>query len=323
MRRGSRAAGLFGSGAMVALLLLFPLASAGSSVQSPTWSGTWSTNYGTMTLTQQGDRVEGKYTHDQGHLVGRATGPLLVGTWDEAPTRTGPGDAGRIEFKLADGGKSFTGRWDYANDAQPLGRSGWTGTCSSGPCRQNTAQNSCRRPSSVGQTPKCRYKISWVFTQGGRRPAGMPTWVFDVATAGRGSAELEGNVEMTNRLKEPTARVVRTMEITKLDPDTGIAIQDVKLVFRVSDAPVAIASLGGKAKTVHVAGLELAASDDPLCSASDEKRRSATVTLRDGGDVGVDVIHLRVNGCPHHTATFRGSIGPRSAVKVAIVVKPI
>ena len=132
----------------------------------------------------------------------------------------------------------------------------------------------------------------------------------------------EGYDEKRNRLPEATARVVRTLEITKPDPDTGSAIQEVRLVFRVPDAPLAILGLAGKAKTLHV-GLELAASDDPLCSASDENRRSATLTIRDGGGVGVDVIHLRVNGCPHHTAQFTGSIGPRSAVKVAIVVKSL
>ena len=66
------------------------------------WTGTWSTDFGTMLLVQSGSRVTGSYTHDQGRLDGAlsSTGRVFTGTWTEAPTRAGPIDAGTFEFQL-------------------------------------------------------------------------------------------------------------------------------------------------------------------------------------------------------------------------------
>ena len=185
------------------------------------------------------------------------------------------------------------------------------------------AENRCRKPSAVGQTPECKYKVSWVFTQGGRRPAGMPEWVTDVLTAGRGSGEVDG-IDGSQNLEKFNTRVVRTMEIAKPDPDTGITIEDVTLRFVATPdrgAKFGPASTGGFAVSIP---LELIGSDDPLC-ARDRRNGSArtgSLLLVDGRDTGKDLVSLSVAGCPHHSAIFRGSVGPKSAVKVAIVVKP-
>jgi hypothetical protein len=94
------------------------------------WTGTWSTDFGTMLLTQSGSHVTGSYTHDQGRLDGTlsSTGRVFTGTWNEAPTRTGPVDAGAFEFELNPDDRSFTGRWNYAKDAAGSWRGTWRGS---------------------------------------------------------------------------------------------------------------------------------------------------------------------------------------------------
>jgi hypothetical protein len=94
------------------------------------WTGTWSTTFGTMRLTQSDVTVSGDYEHDQGQIRGTVTGRVLSGTWDEAPSRQPPGDAGEIEFTMADDCQSFTGRWRYdsGGDWQP----GWDGQLEGG-----------------------------------------------------------------------------------------------------------------------------------------------------------------------------------------------
>lgn len=67
------------------------------------------------------------YTHDQGRISGTLNaatfsvepvgGNVFAGTWNEAPTRTGPNDAGPVEFKATRDGKSFKGRRAYAGSA--------------------------------------------------------------------------------------------------------------------------------------------------------------------------------------------------------------
>jgi len=121
----------------VALLLTFPLVSFGLAHVEKTWSGTWSTNFNSMTLKQTGGSVEGTYEYDEGHIQGAAIGNVFKGRWDEAPTRTGPNDAGPFEFTMSSDGKSFTGRWRHDGDSGWAGS--WNGTCSAGLCRTNGA----------------------------------------------------------------------------------------------------------------------------------------------------------------------------------------
>jgi hypothetical protein len=175
----------------------------------------------------------------------------------------------------------------------------------------------CRKPSAVGRSSDCKYRLNWIATQGGRRPKGMPAWVTDVATVGTGSVVYtEG--DDGNDVKTATARVVRTMEIARNDPDTGVTVDEVKLVFRASKPPRVRV---GATKTLFM-DLDLIASTDPFCP--DEvggKPREASIFVAESSRV-YDVLTLHVVRCAHHNATFKGSKGPNSAVKVAIERKP-
>lgn len=89
------------------------------------WTGTWSTNWGTMTLKQKGDVVTGTYEWDNGKITAKAKGNQLIGDWTETPTRKTPNDAGQVIFTMNKGAKTFAGKWRY-------GKTGtwgeWTGT---------------------------------------------------------------------------------------------------------------------------------------------------------------------------------------------------
>jgi len=112
-----------------------PVGSFGSSSAEDAWSGTWSTNFNEMRLTQTGSRVEGKYDYDDGHLTGTVTGNTLEGRWDAAPSRKGA-DAGPFKFTMGESGRSSTGTWRHeSNPTEALGS--WNGTCTGGPCLQN------------------------------------------------------------------------------------------------------------------------------------------------------------------------------------------
>jgi hypothetical protein len=88
------------------------------------FTGAWNTDYGTLTLVQEGEQVTGEYSHDGGTIEGTVIGNVLKGTWSEAPTRQPPDDAGEIEFQLNPQGTSFTGRWRYDSSGE---WKGWNG----------------------------------------------------------------------------------------------------------------------------------------------------------------------------------------------------
>ena len=108
------------------LILLIPAALA-AQTSICDWSGTWSTNWGSMQLTQVGDSVWGTYTHDGGRINGKVTGNTLAGLWTEAPTYSVGSDGGKISFTLSADCKSFAGGWRYGVDGNDL-PGGWTGT---------------------------------------------------------------------------------------------------------------------------------------------------------------------------------------------------
>lgn len=91
------------------------------------FTGTWSSNWGTMTLKAEGLSVTGQYTHDAGRIsaVLSADGRTMTGTWSEAPSYSPPTDAGRMTFSLSADGRSLTGQWGYGDN---LTGGGWTGT---------------------------------------------------------------------------------------------------------------------------------------------------------------------------------------------------
>jgi hypothetical protein len=89
------------------------------------WTGTWDTEFGLMRLTQSGDTVSGDYDWDQGQISGRVIGDTLSGTWNEAPSRQPPTDAGGVELTMRGDCQSFTGRWRYGSSE--AWRTGWFG----------------------------------------------------------------------------------------------------------------------------------------------------------------------------------------------------
>jgi hypothetical protein len=100
--------------------------SSGQTSQTGGWSGTWSTNWGTMILSQSGNQVSGTYTHDSGIIVGTISGDVLYGTWSEAPTYSPPNDAGDVVLTISPDGNSLTGQWRYGSSGSWSGS--WSGT---------------------------------------------------------------------------------------------------------------------------------------------------------------------------------------------------
>jgi hypothetical protein len=97
-----------------------------SCTSAPTgWAGTWSTNWGTMVLSQSGNQVTGTYTWDSGHIVGTVSGNVLTGTWSEAPTYAPPDDAGDVVLTISPDGQSLSGQWRYDSAGSWYG---WSGT---------------------------------------------------------------------------------------------------------------------------------------------------------------------------------------------------
>jgi NlpC/P60 family len=151
-------------------LLLFPLAAYGRS-SADTVTGTWSSDWGIVTLTQSGSSVSGTYTHDQGKIQGTIAGGVVKGTWSEAPSYKAPNDAGAFEWTLAS--KSFTGKWRYGEVGTTWSGT-WTARCTGGPCLQNGAA----RASDFSND--ARAAIAWA-----RRQLGSAAW------AGRCEAFIE------------------------------------------------------------------------------------------------------------------------------------
>lgn len=70
-----------------------------------TWSGTWQTDFSTMTLTQNGNSVTGVYDHHEGRIEATANGNVLTGRWIENDNE------GTFTMTMSDDGNSFTGTW--------------------------------------------------------------------------------------------------------------------------------------------------------------------------------------------------------------------
>lgn len=97
-----------------------------------TFTGTWDTSYGKMTLTQSGNQVNGSYDYKGGSTIEGAidaTSGMLHFKWQE-PTIDGvPGRHGIGKFKLSSDGNSFIGDWNYIlSDGKSIGNGGgWSG----------------------------------------------------------------------------------------------------------------------------------------------------------------------------------------------------
>lgn len=122
------------TGAALALLALALLAVPGGSSgdsSSPTWAGTWDSDFGRMTLDAGGSgRYEGS---SSGTIDGKVDGRVDQGTWDQPGN---PHLSGTFKFTMSGDGLSFTGDWAY--DSGGCGTAcGWNGTCVAGPCLEN------------------------------------------------------------------------------------------------------------------------------------------------------------------------------------------
>lgn len=82
---------------------------------APSFTGQWRTTYGTMALTQEGDRVTGTYTSEGAPctLSGRVAEGRLTFSYQEPSTK------GEGWFDLAADGRSFKGQW------RPAGEVAW------------------------------------------------------------------------------------------------------------------------------------------------------------------------------------------------------
>ena len=84
-----------GVASLVILLLAVIPTATGRGIVGYTWAGTWSTDFGPLYADPvRHESVEGTYTHDSGHMVGKISGSVVTGRWNEAPTRAGSSDAG-------------------------------------------------------------------------------------------------------------------------------------------------------------------------------------------------------------------------------------
>jgi hypothetical protein len=93
------------------------------------WNGGWATNFGTLTIYQQGTHVTGGYVYDnggaqvQGSIEGEVIGAQLDFGWSEGPGGAG---AGHGVFTMNSDGKSFAGTWGQGESRTSGGN--WDGT---------------------------------------------------------------------------------------------------------------------------------------------------------------------------------------------------
>lgn len=123
---------LVGALLVVALLLVTaglrpsPVAAQQSDAPACEVTGSWSSSWGNMELTQSGSSVTGSYTWDSGKLDGSISGSILSGKWSEAPSYSEPNDGGDIVFTFAADCASMTGKWRYGSSGSWF--EDWSGT---------------------------------------------------------------------------------------------------------------------------------------------------------------------------------------------------
>lgn len=109
------------------ILTMMPIqACAADDLGKYSWTGTWATDWGNMTLEQDGNVVTGVYEHDEGRITGTVSGNVLTGTWSESPSYEAPGDAGDVILTMTDDGKGFDGVWEYGFEGDKSDTSGWS-----------------------------------------------------------------------------------------------------------------------------------------------------------------------------------------------------
>jgi hypothetical protein len=79
------------------------------------YQGKWDTKYGLLLLEESEKKVDGSYSLNGGRIRGTIRGNNLIGKWSQKPSYSEPNDAGDVEFRLSDDGKSFKGRWKFGS----------------------------------------------------------------------------------------------------------------------------------------------------------------------------------------------------------------
>jgi hypothetical protein len=125
------------------------------------FTGTWNTDWGKMTLTQSGSQVTGTYEHDNGRFTGTVQGSTVRGTWSEGPSYSPPNDGGDAEFTLSSDCKSFSGRWRYGTTGAWGASASWSGTWAG----------------TLASTPVTQVPVTTVATVATTRPITMVTTV--------------------------------------------------------------------------------------------------------------------------------------------------
>jgi hypothetical protein len=106
-------------------------------LSSGKFSGSYETQWGLLTMTQDGDMISGTYQNtvdgSNGVLSGRTieNGNKLECSWTETRV-TNAGDmanvSGMVYFTLSDDGKTLNGQWKYSNTAANTFDGTWNGT---------------------------------------------------------------------------------------------------------------------------------------------------------------------------------------------------
>jgi len=95
-------------------------------VQTASFTGTWRTPWGPVTMVQTGERVSGSYSGSfTGSLEGTAKDGVAEVSWTQAN-----GEHGRARFAIAGDGKSFNGTW--GSNASATDGGPWNGTRDAG-----------------------------------------------------------------------------------------------------------------------------------------------------------------------------------------------
>ena len=113
------------------------------------FAGSWSTNYGSMTLSVQGNRASGTYGSGR-TLSGTISGNVFTGRWQYPNGRWGG-----VRF-VHDGNGTFSGNWGEKDAALT---SKWTGKCTTlGPvsCGAGGFSGMCAAVSGTGGTGICQ-----------------------------------------------------------------------------------------------------------------------------------------------------------------------
>jgi hypothetical protein len=120
----------FGLVTLVLSVLFFISAASAACDLTGTWDFVTESSTLTLVITQSGSSVHGNYNANSGRLDGTMSGNTFTGRWSEAPTYTGPKNAGGFVITVSGDCATFTGTCGL--DQSSTGWS-WRGIKKSGP----------------------------------------------------------------------------------------------------------------------------------------------------------------------------------------------